>query len=57
MISKPTSAHECMKVYYAHRIPPTCFGHSCGHLQWGALQRIDTLKYYRSLNQCVDIKY
>jgi len=31
-----------MTVYYTHRIPSTCFGHSCGHLQGGALQRIDT---------------
>ena len=50
MISKPRNAHDCMKVFYTHRIPPTCFGHSCGHLQGGVLQRIDTstLKYYRS---------
>jgi hypothetical protein len=33
-------------VYITHRIPPTCFGHSRGHLQGGALQRIDTSKYY-----------
>jgi len=42
MISKPTYAHKCMGVYYTHRTPPTCFAHSCGHLQGGALQRIDT---------------
>jgi len=48
MISKPTDARDCMKVYYTHRIPPTCFGHSSGRLQRGVLQRIDTLKYYRS---------
>jgi hypothetical protein len=29
-----------MKVYYTHRIPPTCFGHLRDHLQGGALQRI-----------------
>ena len=23
----PTNAHQCMKVYYIQRIPPTCFGH------------------------------
>jgi hypothetical protein len=35
-------------VYYTHCIPPTCFGHSCGHLQVGELQRKATSKYYRS---------
>jgi len=29
-----------MKVYYTQRIPPTCFDHSCGHLQGGELKRI-----------------
>ena len=28
----------CIKVCYTHHIPPTCFGHSCGHLQGGALK-------------------
>ena len=23
MISKPTNAHKCMRVYYTHHIPPT----------------------------------
>jgi hypothetical protein len=47
-----------MKVYYTHCIPPTCFGHSCVHLQGGALQKIYISKYYRSQwNQCLDIKY
>jgi hypothetical protein len=36
MILKPIYAHKCMKVYYTHCIPPTCFGHPCGHLQGGA---------------------
>jgi len=48
MISKQTDAYKCMNVCYAHRIIPTCFGHSCGHLQGGALQRTDTWKYYRN---------
>jgi hypothetical protein len=30
MITKHTIVYKCMKVYYTHRIPPTCFGHSCG---------------------------
>jgi hypothetical protein len=37
-----------MSVYYTYRMPPTCFGHSCGYLQGGALQRTNTSKYYRS---------
>jgi hypothetical protein len=37
-ISKPTNAYKCMKVYYTHHILPTCFSHSCGHLQGGVLQ-------------------
>ena len=28
MISKPTNAHNYMKVYYTHRIPATCLAHS-----------------------------
>jgi len=48
-----------MNVYYTHCIPPTCFGHSCGHLQGGALQRtdrhIETLQKF--LNLRTDLKY
>ena len=36
-----------MKVYYTHRMPPTCFGHSYDHLQEGILQKTDKSKYYR----------
>jgi hypothetical protein len=43
-----------MKVFYTRYIPLTCVGHSCGHLQGGALQRIGASKF---LNQCTDIKY
>jgi len=28
-------------LYYKHSIPPTRFGHSCGHPQEGALQKMD----------------
>jgi len=42
--SNPADARKCMRVYHTHRIPPTCFGHSCGHLQGGALHRIETWK-------------
>jgi len=48
MISKTTNTHKCMRVYYKHRIPPTFFGHSCGHPQGGALKWTDTSKYHRS---------
>ena len=41
MISKLTNAHKCMTVYYTHRKLSTCLGHSCDHLQGGALQRAD----------------
>jgi len=45
MVTKQTNAHKYIKVcyiilYYKPSIPPTCFGHSCSHPQWGALQRI-----------------
>jgi hypothetical protein len=30
-------------------IHATCFGHSCGHFQGGALQRIHTSNYYRGI--------
>lgn len=45
---KQKNTHKCMKVYYTHRIKPTCFDLSCDHLQGGALRRIDTWKYYRN---------
>jgi hypothetical protein len=55
---KPTNAHTFMKLYYTHCISATCFGHSYGHLQGGALQGVHTSKYYRSFwKQCTDIKY
>ena len=41
MLAK-TNTRNCMKVCYKHSIPPTCFGHSCGHPHGGALQRKDT---------------
>ena len=44
---KTKNAHKNIKVYYIHRIPPTCFGQSCGHLQGGALQSIHKSKYCR----------
>lgn len=31
MITNPTNARKCTKVYYTCCISPTCFGHSCGH--------------------------
>ena len=36
-------------LYYKPIIPPTCFGHSWGHPQGGALQRIDVSRCYESL--------
>jgi hypothetical protein len=48
-----------MKVCYAPCIPHTCFVHSCGHLQGGALERIhievlqklmETMHRYEILN-------
>jgi len=38
-----------MKIYYTHRRTPTCFGHSSGNLQGGALQSAVTSKYYWSI--------
>jgi len=46
-----------MKVYFQHNIPPTCFGHSCGQPQGGALQRMDTSRCNEFLNQCTDVTY
>ena len=39
MVAEAVNAHKCMKVYYTDHRPHTCFGHSCCHLQAGALQR------------------
>jgi hypothetical protein len=50
MILKPTNVHKCMKVYYTHCLRATCFGHSYGHLQGGALQRIHTHRNITELN-------
>jgi hypothetical protein len=33
-----------MKVQCTQRVTHTCFGHSCGNLQGGTFQWIDTLK-------------
>jgi hypothetical protein len=46
MRTNPTKARKCMKIYYRYCVPPTCFGHSCDHLQGGSLQGIETSKYY-----------
>ena len=41
-------------LYYIRSLSPTCFGHTCGHSQGGALQRI----YYRNfLKQYTNVKY
>ena len=58
MIEKPKNARACKKVHYTHRIPLTRFGHSYGHHQEGALQRIEALKYCRyflkiNVNKCI----
>jgi len=37
MITKPTKTYV-YKIYSTHHISPTCFGHSCGHLQGDALK-------------------
>jgi hypothetical protein len=46
-----TKTNKCAQVYVNINlvIRPTCFGHSCGHPQGGALWRINTLRYYKSL--------
>ena len=55
MILKPVNAHKCRNIQYIHCIPPTCFSHSGDHPQLGALQTIDTLKYYRSFQTHAEI--
>jgi hypothetical protein len=57
MISKPTNVHKCMKMYYTHGISPTCFGHSRGHLQGGALQRIHTSEFHVVFIVHLDINF
>lgn len=49
MVSKPTNTQKCIKVTYKHSMPPTCYGHSCGHPKGEALQRIDMSRYYEGL--------
>ena len=49
MVAKPTNTLKCFKVYYKHSEPPTCFDHSSGHPQGGALQNMAAQRYYRSL--------
>ena len=43
VIWEPANAPKYMWVYYTHRLTPTCFNHSHGHLQGGALLRIEIL--------------
>jgi hypothetical protein len=33
MLTKLTNKRTFVQEYYTYCIPPTCFGHSCGHLQ------------------------
>ena len=40
--------YVCMKIHYAHSIPPTCSGHLCDHPQGDELQWIHTQKYFIS---------
>jgi len=49
-----TTVHKCIQMYgsvlhYKYCIPPTCFGHSCGHTRGGALPRMEISRYYKSL--------
>jgi hypothetical protein len=45
-----------MKVYYRHITPSTCFAHSCGHPQGGALKGcIEILQTF--VNACTDVEY
>jgi len=40
-------------VYYIQDMPATCFGHSYGHLQGGALQRI-VIRIYRNIPEVTE---
>jgi hypothetical protein len=58
MVAKPTITHKCKDVYYKHSIPPTCFGHSCGHPKGDALQKMDTSRYCKKfVEQCTYVTY
>ena len=60
VVTKPTVAHECLKVsYIINSVPATRFGQSCGHLQEGALQRMPIYIYIlqKFVNQCTYAKY
>ena len=47
-VNKGTQMYESV-LYYKYSIPPTRFGHSCGHTWGGALQRMDISRSYKSL--------
>ena len=50
MVTKPTNTHKCTNVSYKHSMPPTCYGHYCGHPNGEALQRTDMMsRYYEGL--------
>jgi len=34
------SVYECLILYYIYSMPPTYYGHTCGHPQGSELQRI-----------------
>jgi len=47
MVPKPVNACKCIKEYYKHGIPPTCFDCSCDHPPIGVFQSMDTSRYTR----------
>jgi hypothetical protein len=58
MISKPTSARMCMKVYYTLHVSPTCFSQSYRHRQGRLLQRIRYIKILQTFfNQYTSVNY
>jgi len=45
-----TNAYEYLLWYYKHSMPPTCYGHSCGHPQEGALKGIHYKIFFKPMH-------
>jgi len=46
-VTRPVNIHKFVKLCYTHHITSTRFNNSCGHLQRGALKRMNVSKYCR----------
>jgi len=56
-VTKLTNALKCMKVYYTHRIPPTCFATHVAILRKGCITMDRYIRILQKFLNCTDIQY